>query len=921
MSTDSEDGSGGLSGSVANKKPFESNIGLMIAGWRGIGKDLKYGVRLRQMNLLYDQLPLSLFISSSIGTAILIYAALTFWVDALYFWGLLLLWTTGFSMRAYAKKRVSPHTPSHRSKRRLWRGIARLSAMGALWGSLALILPAANQPLQLTIIVALAGAGASGIVLLSAVPVMAIFYILSAMLPASIFMLSSPDFDGIFWMWILYTFALTQLSILLQGSLLERFRVEELRHQNERLMVENSFANAITDAGHLNTALESCLAVLGSYLGWKFGRVLARHDRTMPGSFIPVGIWSNKNWALEFEGFSDTKALKITSKNALLKRAFDTKEAQYIPLNNTSNRVVEISDTEQMLNNTKAARALIIPVLVRGEVEVLFEIYDDQNGTLIDAVLSLANMLRLQLGRAIERDHMEAQRQFLLKVLESVEDEIVACNADGLLYYNNDPQMLAQGNINPIPADDWPTHFELFHSEGQTRMSRDEIPLYRGLKGEQIKSLEIVAKRDGRNQRFIVNSGPMFSSAGESIGAVATMHNVSDMRRLQDQLLHAQKMEAVGLLTGGVAHDFNNVLMIAFGNLELLKAFYPLAAEPSEILSQAMGAIEKANKVTQQLLAISSRQVLHPGLININTCIAELMAMLSRTLGAGIKLHTTDSEDLWEVEVDAAKLESAVLNLALNARDAMDGQGNLSLTTENITICDGISRAVDLPHGDYVLISIEDTGRGILPDHLSRIFEPFFTTKELTGGTGLGLSMTHGFVRQSGGDLVVASELGRGTTFSLYLPRAESDDVILKSRAEKLAPTASSHLKRDVSKIVILVVEDEPALLSLICTALERRGFSTLRSADPQQAMRLIKENDAIDLVLSDIMMRGSDSGFEMASRIRQSRPKLPFIFMSGYADAAAPNGHQELGTFDVLSKPFDIQTLVDAVEKTLAAV
>jgi two-component system cell cycle sensor histidine kinase/response regulator CckA len=251
----------------------------------------------------------------------------------------------------------------------------------------------------------------------------------------------------------------------------------------------------------------------------------------------------------------------------------------------------------------------------------------------------------------------------------------------------------------------------------------------------------------------------------------------------------------------------------------------------------------------------------------------------------------------------------------------MDGQGNLSLITENITICEGISRAVDLPHGDYVLISIEDTGRGILPDHLSRIFEPFFTTKELTGGTGLGLSMTHGFVRQSGGDLVVASELGRGTTFSLYLPRAESDDVILKSRAEKLAPTASSHLKRDVSKIVILVVEDEPALLSLICTALERRGFSTLRSADPQQAMRLIKENDAIDLVLSDIMMRGSDSGFEMASRIRQSRPKLPFIFMSGYADAAAPNGHQELGTFDVLSKPFDIQTLVDAVEKTLAAV
>tara|TARA_R110002073_G_scaffold40577_2_gene115491 strand:+ start:1508 stop:2053 length:546 start_codon:yes stop_codon:yes gene_type:complete len=180
--------------------------------------------------------------------------------------------------------------------------------------------------------------------------------------------------------------------------------------------------------------------------------------------------------------------------------------------------------------------------------------------------------------------------------------------------------------------------------------------------------------------------------------------------------------------------------------------------------------------------------------------------------------------------------------------------------------------------------------------------------------------MTHGFVRQSGGNLVVASEIGKGTTFSLYLPRTQDDDVILDPRARTLAPIASSQAKGDAPKAVILVVEDEPALLSFICTALEGRGFSTLRAADAQQAIRYAENNDTIDLVLSDIMMRGSDSGFEMASGIRQCRPELPFLFMSGYADAAAPSAHQELGFFDVLTKPFGIQTLVDAVDKTLSA-
>ena len=906
------------SGEQSNQTAFEFNSGLFRAGWVGMGQDLTHGVRQRQMALVNDQLPISLFISTSIGTSLIMYSAITFRVEALYLWGLLLVCLTGLSIRDFSHKRVSPHPPSHRSKKRLWRGVSRVSLMGLLWGSLALILPSADQNLQLTIIFALAGAGASGAILLCAIPLMAALFIVLTMAPAAIFMLMSPSLAGVFWMWILFTLALTQLSILLQVSILELIRAEELIQQNERFGVENTFAKAIDEAESINAASNLCISILGGYLGWTFGRVLTRSVRAEQDVFLAAGIWSRAELNSVTEWFAEEEQLTISASEGLLGRALYSTETQYVRLSDTGGSVSKKSHREQALSNAHVKRGLIIPVLVRGSVDLIVELYDDRADEFDDSISILASTLSLQLGRAIERRNVQEQRQFLLKVLDSVDDEIIACDADGLLYYNNDPQTLEQGGIDPVPSDQWPNYFNLFHSDGKNRMTLDEIPLYRALQGEQIEQIEMVTETNSGTQRFIVSGGPMLSSQGDLMGAVVSMHNISDTRRLQNQLLHAHKMEAVGQLTGGVAHDFNNVLMIAHGNLELLGTSYPPEGEAAELLGEALDAIGKANKVTKQLLAVSRSQLLQPGIIDINFCITELVSMLSRTLGAGVELYTKKAEYLWKVKVDAAQLESAVLNLALNAKDAMEGEGQLTIETDNVVLTDQISRGIDLPSGEYVTVCMKDTGAGISPAQLSRIFEPFFTTKELTGGTGLGLSMAHGFLRQSGGNLVAASELAKGSIFTLYLPRAVEEDIDTRPKAKKLDVKPSTMGDQVLQKQTILVVEDEPALLKFVCVALEREGFITLRAKNAQEATHLVGINDHIAMILSDIMMRGSDNGFELAETILQSHPEMPFLFMSGYADAASLRSREELGSMNIVHKPFGIQTLVEEVRKTL---
>jgi PAS domain S-box-containing protein len=369
------------------------------------------------------------------------------------------------------------------------------------------------------------------------------------------------------------------------------------------------------------------------------------------------------------------------------------------------------------------------------------------------------------------------------------------------------------------------------------------------------------------------------------------------LQEAQAQRAQAQKMDALGQLTGGVAHDFNNLLMIVMGQAELLKR--RLAGDPS--VSASLAAIELAAQrgasLTGQLLTFARRQSVNPKVLDLLEHIAGFEVMLKSSLGSSARLETAVPADCWAVKVDPGELELALVNLALNARDAMPGGGTLTLTAKNVENPGGLQ-------GEFVALSVADTGSGIAPDLLDKVFDPFFTTKEVGKGSGLGLSQVHGFAHQSGGTVTVQSELGRGTTVTLYLPR--SRETVAASAPE--AATLEGGTGR------VLLVEDNPDVARASQLMLEQLGYSVTQVSDGAAALATV-EAERFDLVMSDIVMAGSVNGLGVARALRQRKPDLPVLLVTGYSDAAS----RVAGEFTVLRKPFLMAELSRTVARLIA--
>jgi signal transduction histidine kinase/ActR/RegA family two-component response regulator len=378
---------------------------------------------------------------------------------------------------------------------------------------------------------------------------------------------------------------------------------------------------------------------------------------------------------------------------------------------------------------------------------------------------------------------------------------------------------------------------------------------------------------------------------------------------LEEQLRHAQKMEAIGRLSGGIAHDFNNLLTAIRGYSELLmKALQgsPLRADVEEIFNAA----DRASTLTGQLLAFSRRQILSPEIVVLNQRVSDMGRMLDRLIGEHIAIDLRLAPDLWPVRADAAQLEQVLVNLVLNARDAMAQGGRLAIETSNRDIKPKEAKALDVATGPFVELRVSDTGIGIPPDVQGRIFEPFFTTKAKGAGTGLGLSMVYGFVRQSGGAITVASAIGRGTTFSLLLPR--TDD---KPRRSPLARGPVAQSEPGIG--TVLIAEDERAVRRLSATVIGQAGYGTLEAIDGQQALDLFTVNSGtIVMVVTDVVMPRM-GGIELAERLRQSHPNLPILFVTGYVEQSDALQESAAGT-PVLLKPFSPESLLRAVSSAL---
>ena len=386
-----------------------------------------------------------------------------------------------------------------------------------------------------------------------------------------------------------------------------------------------------------------------------------------------------------------------------------------------------------------------------------------------------------------------------------------------------------------------------------------------------------------------------------------------ELEEAHEALRQAQKMEAIGQLTGGIAHDFNNLLTGISGSLELIERRLTEGRIQGldRFISGAQTSAQRAAALTQRLLAFSRRQTLDAKPTDVNRLVLGLEDLIHRTVGPGIKVEVIGAAGLWPVEVDAAQLESALLNLAINARDAMPEGGRLTIETANKWIDTRAGRDRDLPPGQYISICVSDTGTGIPKDIVGRIFDPFFTTKPIGQGTGLGLSMIHGFMRQSGGQVRVYSEPREGTTMCLYLPRHTGE-------VSASADQAEAAIVRHGAGGTVLVIDDEPVVRMLIIEVLQEGGYTALEAEDGPSGLEIVNSGARIDLLITDVGLPGGMNGRQVADAARASRPDLKVLFVTGFAENAAVGGGLLEAGMAVITKPFAMTELANTITEMI---
>ena len=424
-------------------------------------------------------------------------------------------------------------------------------------------------------------------------------------------------------------------------------------------------------------------------------------------------------------------------------------------------------------------------------------------------------------------------------------------------------------------------------------------------------------RKDGTRFWASVVIDPVHDDEGRIVGFAKVTRDLTERReaqleleRSQQALFQAQKMEAVGQLTGGVAHDFNNLLAGITGSLDLMKARLAQGriGELERYITAAQGAASRAATLTHRLLAFARQQPLEPKAVDANRLISGMEELVRRSVGPGNQIDTVLAAGLWPCFCDQNQLENAVLNLCINARDAMPDDGCITIETANTWVDDRGAAERDMPPGQFVVICVSDTGTGMPEEVRARAFDPFFTTKPVGKGTGLGLSMIYGFAKQSGGQARIYSEVGQGTTVKIYLPRH------VGSVEEDRSGDVERPLRRSDSGETVLVVDDEPTVRMLIGDTLAELGYRGIEAADAASALKVLESDVQIDLLITDIGLPGGMNGKDLADSARKSRPDLKILFITGYAEnAAITNGHLQPG-MHVLSKPFPLEKLVSRI-------
>jgi len=517
--------------------------------------------------------------------------------------------------------------------------------------------------------------------------------------------------------------------------------------------------------------------------------------------------------------------------------------------------------------------------------------------------------------RAAQEAALESERRFRLLVQGVTDYAIYMLSPEGIVTnWNAGAQRIKGYAAHEIVGQ----HFSRFYTEEDLEREIPRIALERARSEGRFEAEGWRLRKDGTRFWASVVIDAIHDDDGNLIGFAKITRDLTERRETQleleqsrEQLFQSQKMEAVGQMTGGLAHDFNNLLTGITGSLELMRTRLAQGRinELERFITAALGAAFRAANLTHRLLAFARRQTLDPKPTDANRLVASMSEFIQRTIGPAIVLETVPAVGLWPTFCDVNQLENAILNLCINGRDAMPDGGRLTIETTNAWINADTARQRDMQPGQYVVICVTDTGTGMPPDVIARAFDPFFTTKPTGQGTGLGLSMIYGFVRQSGGQARIYSEVGEGTTVRLYLPRYRGE---AEETADEDATVAAPRADRGET---VLIVDDEPSVRMLVTETLDELGYAVIEASDGASGLKLLQSDIRIDLLITDVGLPGGMNGRQMADAARQSRPALKVLFITGYAEnAAIGNGQLEAG-MHVLTKPFNLDRLASRIK------
>ncbi|MDH3229001.1 MAG: PAS domain-containing protein [Alphaproteobacteria bacterium] len=683
----------------------------------------------------------------------------------------------------------------------------------------------------------------------------------------------------------------------------ERKRAQQaLRRNMESADLLRHIATAASEAVSAEDAMALCLKAFCTFGGWEIGGAFVRAD---DGSddMAPAGLWS----AEDPDSFTTVRPI--------------AEEGRFAPGEGLPGRIAASGKPEWITGDPASADdrtsrddvaggGFGFPVLVDGEVAAVLGFFSraarDPELDLFDVSAQAGAIL----GRVIERQRadraLSEREQQIRLITDNLPVLIAYVGRDWRFQFVNKTTAMWYGR----PASELVGHdLTEFFRPGILDRVRPHIEA--ALRGEFVHFEDVLEYADGKQRNIEGTYVPHFDDGGAVRGFFSLVADVTDRIQREEELRHAQKMEALGKLTGGIAHEFNNQLAVIIGNLELLRD----RPEDFDAAVEAVGrAAVRGSELTHRLLSFSRQQPLRPDVVDLPELVDELAMTLARMLGETVKVEMTAGKRAWPARVDRGQLENAILNLAVNAQHAMPRGGTLTLETRNTKIRRAdAARHKNARAGDYVVLSVADNGHGMPPAVLEHAFEPFFTTKAVGEGSGLGLSMVYGFASQSGGFAEIESRPDEGTTVRIYLPRAvgQRQRTSVRPQEETLVQAGGT----------ILVVEDDPDVRRLTVTLLSSLGYSVLEAQDAEHALPLLAGDDAIDMLLSDVVLPGDQSGPVIAETARRLRPDLKVLFMSGYA-ADVLGRDREAGphtvSADLLSKPFTRAELARKVSTTL---